>query len=153
MGVTGKFNILTLKNMLSFLRLSFLPASADLGLLVLRLISGGSILWLHGRGKLMGFNEMAEKFPTILINSKVSLGMATFAEVLCAGLLILGLFGRFAALALAITMGVAFWKAHNFVLSGPGSGELAFIYFAGFFTLFLTGPGRFSVDGNAGSSK
>lgn len=139
--------------MLSFLRLSFLPASVDLGLLVLRLISGGSMLWLHGKGKLLGFEKMSETFSPIIINSKVSLGLTVFAEVICAGLLVLGLFGRFAALALAITMGVAFGMAHKFALTGAGSGEMAFLYFAAFFTLFLTGPGKLSVDGNVGSSK
>ena len=136
--------------MLSFLRLNFLPASIDLGLLVLRVASAGSMLWLHGRGKLMDFEKAAEKFPSILGNAKVSLGLAVFAEVLCAGLLVLGLFGRFAALSLAITMGVAFVMVHKMALTGAGNGEMAFLYLIPFATLVLTGPGKFSVDGGAG---
>ena len=136
--------------MLSFLRLNFLPASIDLGLLVLRVASAGSMLWLHGRGKLMDFEKAAEKFPSILGNAKVSLGLAVFAEVLCAGLLVLGLFGRFAALSLAITMGVAFVMVHKMALTGTGNGEMALLYLIPFATLFLTGPGKFSVDGGAG---
>jgi putative oxidoreductase len=136
--------------MLSFLRLNFIPASIDLGLLILRLASAGAMLWLHGKGKLMDFNKAVEKFPVILGSAKVSLGMAIFAEVLCAGLLILGLFGRFAALALAVTMGVAFVMVHKMALTGTGSGEMAFLYLIPFVTLFFTGPGKFSVDGGAG---
>ncbi len=136
--------------MLAFLRLTFLPTSADFGLLLLRAIAGGSMLWLHGKDKLLNFEEKMGKFTVIVMNSKVSLGLTVFAEVLCAGLLVIGLFGRFAALALAITMGVAFFKVHQMQLSGPGSGEMALLYFMGFATLFFTGPGKFSVDANAG---
>ena len=136
--------------MLSFLRLNFIPASIDLGLLILRLASAGAMLWLHGKGKLMDFNKAVEKFPVILGSAKISLGLAVFAEVLCAGLLILGLFGRFAALALAVTMGVAFVMVHKMALTGTGNGEMAFLYLIPFVTLFFTGPGKFSVDGGAG---
>ena len=136
--------------MLSFLRLNFLPASIDFGLLVLRVASAGSMLWLHGKGKLMDFDKAAEKFPVILGSAKVSLGLAVFAEVLCAGLLVLGLFGRVAALSLAITMGVAFVMVHKMALTGTGNGEMAFLYLIPFATLFLTGPGKFSVDGGVG---
>ncbi len=146
--------------MLSFLRLNFIPASIDLGLLILRLASAGAMLWLHGRGKLMDlrdFDKAAQKFHAVMgtanvsLNAaKVSLGMAVFAEVLCAGLLILGLFGRFAALALAVTMGVAFVMVHKMALTGAGNGEMAFLYLVPFVTLFFTGPGKFSVDGGAG---
>lgn len=138
--------------MLSFLRLSFLPANADFGLLVLRLVSGGSMLWLHGRAKLMDYQKLSETFSPIIVNSKISLALTVFAEVLCAGLLILGLFGRSAALVLAITMGVAFFMTHKMVLVGPKNGELALMYLMAFFVLFLSGPGKFSVDGNAGGA-
>jgi putative oxidoreductase len=74
------------------------------------------------------------------------MALAILGEVVCAGLLVLGLFGRFAALGLSITMGVAFCLVHAMALSGENSGELAFIYLAGFLALLCAGPGRFSMD-------
>ena len=104
------------------------------------------MLWLHGKDKLLKFEET--KFFNIVMNSKVSLGLATFAEVVCAILLVVGLFTRFVALALAITMGVAVVKVHEMKLTGGG--ELALLYLAAFVTIFLTGAGKFSADGNLG---
>jgi len=42
---------------------------------------------------------------------------------------------------------VAFALVHKMALSGASSGELAFIYLAGFLTLLVAGPGQFSADG------
>jgi putative oxidoreductase len=72
--------------------------------------------------------------------------MTIFAEVVCAVLLAMGLFTRFAAAVLTILMAVAFFVVHSSALSGPASGEMAFIYLGGFVTLLLTGAGRFSLD-------
>ena len=43
-------------------------------------------------------------------------------------------------------MAVAFVKAHQMALKGPGSGELAFLYLAGFLAILIAGAGRWSVD-------
>ena len=143
-----------MRGLIKFLQLNFLPTSVDLGLLVLRLWLGLSLLILHGWGKLTGFSEMSGKFPDPLgLGPKVSLGLAVFAEVFCAGLLALGLFTRFAAVSLIITMAVAFFIIHKGSLKpGPGSGEMAYIYLAGFVTLFLAGPGRIALDRRIGRS-
>ncbi len=135
-------------NVLSFLQLNFLPRSVDAGLLVLRLWLGLSMLWLHGRDKLMKFGTLSGKFPDPLgIGTQTSLSLAIFGELVCAALLVIGLFTRFAAVSLIITMCVAFFlvmKA-NLAPGGP-NGELAFIYLAGYVVLLITGAGRFSVD-------
>ena len=47
------------------------------------------------------------------IGSTVSLSLVVFAEVVCAGLLILGLLSRFAALALVILTAVIVFKANK----------------------------------------
>lgn len=135
----------------NFLRLSFLPVSVDFGLLILRLVSGGAMFWLHGKDKFTAWSKLKLKFSDIIVNSEISLGLTIFAELVCAGLLILGLFGRFAALILAITMGVAFFKVHKMKLSGEGSGELALLYLMAYVALVLAGPGKFSVDGSSAS--
>lgn len=130
--------------------MDFVPGSVDLGLLALRAWLGLTMLLNHGWAKLMGFQAKAGAFPDPLgIGSTASLGLAVFAEVACAALLVLGLFTRFAALALSINMIVAFFLVHNGALSGERSGELAFIYLAGFVALFLSGGGRLSLDGRS----
>src|SRR5688572_20278705 len=139
-----------MKKIGSILRLEFLPTSVDLALLVLRLWLGLSMLLLHGWGKAMGGSKMASGFPDPLgVGNEVSWGMAVFAEVVCSVLLVLGLFTRFAALAGAITMSVAFFMVHRMVLKGANSGEMAFVYLAGFLTIFLAGSGRFALDGKS----
>lgn len=141
-----------MRGLIKFLRFDFLPTSTDLGLLVLRLWMGLSLLILHGWAKLTGFSDMAGKFPDPLgVGATGSLALAVFGEVVCALLLALGLFSRLAALGLIITMAVAFFMVHKASLQpGPGSGELAYAYLAGFTTLFITGPGRFSLDRRTG---
>ena len=134
---------------LKLLQLNFLPRSTDAGLLVLRLWLGLSLLLLHGWAKLTSFSAMAGKFPDpIGVGSRTSLTLTVFAEVVCAVLIVLGLFTRAAALTQAILMSVAFFVVHKMALSGPASGELAFIYLGGFLALLLAGAGRFSVDAN-----
>jgi putative oxidoreductase len=134
--------------MLKLRHLSFLPKSSNAGLLILRLSVGLSMLLLHGRDKLLNFSATAEKFPALFgMSSTVNAGLAVFAEVVCSALLILGLFTRFAALMLAITMGTAFFIIHkSSLIAGPGSGELALVYLVAYVTLLFTGAGKFSVD-------
>lgn len=142
-----------MKKIGSILRLEFLPASVDLGLLALRLWIGLSMLLLHGWGKLAAYKNLPKGFPDPLgVGNEVSWGLAVFGEVICSVLLVLGLFTRFAALGGAIAMSVAFFLVHDMRLKGANPGELAFIYLAGFLTIFLAGPGRFALDGKSKSS-
>jgi putative oxidoreductase len=121
--------------------------SADLALLILRAWLGLTMLFNHGLDKLLTFSEKSGGFPDPLgVGSPVSLALAVVAEVLCAALITVGLFARMAALGLAVTMTVAFFVIHQGALSGDASGELAFIYLAGFVALLLAGPGSFSLD-------
>ena len=136
-----------MKTLQSLLRLDFLPSSVDLGLLTLRLWLGLTMLVLHGWDKLSKFQSLAGGFADPLgLGRKASLGLVVFAEVACSLLLIFGLFTRFGALVSAISMGVAFFVMHKMSLKGMGNGELAFLYLAGYVTLFLAGPGRFACD-------
>jgi putative oxidoreductase len=142
---------------MKFLQLNFIPRSTDLGLLVLRLWLGLTMAIQHGWVKWLNFDVYAPKFlPLFGLPSNVSLGLAIFAELICSGFLILGLFTRFAALNLAVTMSVAFFIAHQMRLVDDPSdpmkkgGELAFIYLAAYVSLFFTGAGKFSVDSKLG---
>ena len=141
-----------MKTILNLFRLNFLPRSPDLALLVLRLWIGGSMLLLHGWTKIRDFSTMQKDFlDPFGIGQPASLGLCIFAETVCSVLLALGLFTRFAALGGAINMGVAFVIAHkmDLKLGVGGSGELAFLYFAGYVTLFIAGGGRFGFDNPA----
>lgn len=133
--------------MQKILRLEFIAQSPDLGLLVLRLWLGGSMLVLHGWGKLLGLLAGKTAFANPLgLGSTPSLLLVILAEVGCSILLLLGLGTRLAALALAFEMGVAFFLAHGAKFSGLGNGELAWIYLVGYVALFVAGAGKFSLD-------
>ena len=133
--------------MQKILRLEFIAQSPDLGLLVLRLWLGGSMLGLHGWGKLMSLFAGKTSFADPLgIGEIPSFLLTILAEVGCSVLLVLGLGTRLAALALAFTMGVAFFLVHGAKFSGLGNGELAWIYLVGYVVLFVAGAGKFSLD-------
>lgn len=131
------------------IKLKFLPASADFGLLVLRVWLGLSMLLIHGLAKLQAFSSTLAMFKDRM-GIPAPLGVcAILAESACSVLLVLGLATRPAAIFLAVTMGVAFAKVHKMMLVAPPgaqTGELAFVYLGGFVVLFLAGAGRFSVD-------
>ena len=121
--------------------------ATDAAMLVLRLWLGLTMLLNHGLGKLTNFGDMSAKFLDLFgIGSTASLALAVFAEAFCSALLVIGLVTRFAALNLVATMLVAFTMAHQMKLTGERNGELAFIYLAGYVTLLIAGPGRYSAD-------
>lgn len=141
-------------NIRKLLQLDFLPYSTDAGLLALRLWLGLSLLFLHGWSKLVNFSETAGQFPDpIGLGSSTSLALAVFAEVACALLLVIGAFTRAAAFIQMFLMSVAFFVVHKAALSGPASGELAYIYLGGFVALLITGAGRFSLDAKTEADK
>lgn len=117
-------------------------------MLLLRLGAGGLMLVNHGWGKLKNFSTMSAQFgDPIGVGPTVSLALTTFAEFFCAAFIILGLFTRLAAIPLIITMAVAFFIVHKGIYApGPGSGELALLYFVCFLTILFAGPGKYSVD-------
>ena len=116
----------------------------DIGLLVLRLAFGGMML-THGVPKLLAFSEKADSFPDpIGVGSALALTLAVFAEVVCAGLVIVGAFTRLAVIPLMVTMAVAAFIVHG---SDPlERKELALLYLAAFLVIGLLGAGRHSVD-------
>jgi putative oxidoreductase len=120
----------------------------SVGLFVLRAWLGVVILLVHGWPKFTGFSDMARTFPDVLGlgHPVVGLALATFAECVCSVLLAIGAGTRLMALVLVTNLSVAFVFGHNMKLSGPGNGELALVYLAGFVTLVIAGPGRYSVD-------
>ena len=116
----------------------------SMGLLLLR-VAFGCLMLVHGVQKVMGFSEMADKFPDpIGIGSQLSLICAIGAEVGCSLLLIVGLGTRLAAIPLAFTMIVALFIVHA---SDPWKvKELAAVYVSVYLSLIFTGAGEFSLD-------
>lgn len=132
-----------MKKLITF---SFLPHSQDAGLLVLRAWLGLSMFILHGFDKLSNFSGTVSMFTEKMGIPWLFGAAAVLAESIAAVLLAIGLATRWSALFLAATMSVAFFKVHQGILKGEGSGEMAFLYLAGFVALLITGPGRYSVD-------
>ena len=112
--------------------------------LILRVVLGAFML-THGWGKFVSFSEKSSVFPDPLgLGSPLSMGLATFAEFFCSILLILGLFTRFAALSILITMLTAGFIFHS---ADPFSKkELALLYAVGFLYFTITGGGAYSLD-------
>ena len=117
----------------------------DIGLLLLRLSIGSTMLFSHGLPKLMKWGEMSDHFPDpIGLGSTLSLAMAIGAEVGASILLILGLGTRLAAVPLAFTMLVAIFVIHG---DDPwNKKEFAMLYLIPYVMLMFTGAGRFAVD-------
>jgi len=137
-----------MSNVRSFFRADFVPSSTDLGLLVLRVWLSLSLLLLHGLGKADRLMADEIAFRSVFgLSPALSLGLAVLGEVVAPILLVLGLASRWAAAVCSIMMAMALLIGHGGALSGERSGELPFIFLAGFLALVITGPGRFSIDG------
>ena len=116
--------------------------------LLLRLGFGLLMILDHGYDKLTHFAAYSQKFADPYhLGVNTSLSLAIFAEVFCAGFLVLGLFTRLACIPLIINMATAFVFAHQMNYhGGPGGGELALIFLIGYVVLLFTGPGKASLD-------
>jgi putative oxidoreductase len=119
----------------------------DLGLLILRVGFGGLMLFAHGWGKLINFSNIAPNFPDpIGLGGNISLGLAVFTEFFCSIAIIAGVKTRLAVVPLALTMVVAAFIVHA---NDPFMKmEKAILYLIVMIVIFLTGPGRYSVDGS-----
>jgi len=118
----------------------------DIGLLILRVFSGSFMFFGHGLQKLNTLLGPAEiKFANpIGLGPELSLVFSTFAELLCAGLLVLGIFPRASAGVLVINMFVAGIIFHA---SDPfGKKEKALLFLVIFVTLLLLGAGKYSIN-------
>ena len=118
---------------------------ADNGIFLLR-VSAAIMMLTHGIPKALDYEQLVVSFPDPLnVGTEVSAMLILFAEVGCAALLLLGLFGRFASASLFVAMMVAAFVHH---FADPwDTKELPLLYAAVFASLTLTGPGSTSIDG------
>lgn len=124
------------------------PASTSLALLLLRLTAGGFMAVGHGFGKL---KTDPSTFPDPLgIGASASYYGAVTSELVCAGLVAIGLLTRLACLPCIFTMAVGALVVHGkdpFFAGGPGDAkEPAVIYLLMFTVILIAGPGRYSLD-------
>jgi putative oxidoreductase len=120
-------------------------AKINLTLLFLRLISGGFML-THGIPKLLKVIQGPPfKFSDPLgMGVTASILLTTFAEVICAGFIIIGFFTRLSTIPLIITMAVAAFIVHA---SDPFfAREMPLLYISIYLAIAILGPGGYSVD-------
>ncbi len=113
-------------------------------LLAARIVFG--LLFLnHGIGKWVAFTDLAMSFPDPLgVGSSISLLLVLFAEVLCSIAFIIGFLFRITLLPMIFTMIMAVFVIHS---GDPIEvREPAIIYLTVFIIIFISGPGKFSVD-------
>ena len=124
----------------------------DLGLLLVRLLSGGMML-THGLPKFDRlFGEGPVKFADPFgLGPEISLVLVLFAEVACSILVMIGFKTRLATIPLMITMLVAAFYIHG---ADPfGEKELPLLFFTVFGSILISGGGSFSVDQTIGGRK
>ncbi len=117
--------------------------SYDLGLLLLRFVCG--LMLLHGWSKFTNYPEEIKDWPDPFhVGVTLSYAFAVFAELFCTIFIILGLFTRIALIPLIILMIIIVFIIH----SGQSliDREHAILYFLAYLSLFLTGPGKYSLD-------
>ena len=124
---------------------SYHSTALNAGLLFLRVALGLTMAFAHGLGKVppkAGFVGYLAKigFPA----QELFAWCAGLSELVGGLFLAVGLATRFSSASLAFTMGVAAFMAHA---SDPWKAkELAIVYMFGYVFLFISGPGKFSVD-------
>ena len=116
-----------------------------ISLLILALrVFFGILFFSHGLDKMINFNELSYTYPSVLgFGSYMTLMVSIFCEFACSLFLIAGLLVRITVIPMIASMAVAFFDIHDGMFP---AGELSLIYMILFVILYITGPGRYSVD-------
>ncbi len=119
-------------------------AKTSNALLALRIVFG-TMMFIHGLGKLVNFSMLMPQFPDPLgIGDGPSLALSMLAETLGSIAIVAGFLTRPAAAVLLVNLAVALFAVHGCDIFGAG--ELAFVYLAVIAVLFYMGAGGKSVD-------
>lgn len=137
----------------------------DYGLLVLRLVFAG-LLCYHGYGKIGSFDMLTDgvtdpavhnyEFMNFMgLGASLSLILAIGAELGASALVLLGLATRLAAIPVIFTMIVATYVhvTGEPPLNTLEATEKALLFLGAFLAIFLTGPGRISIDAKLAGRK
>ena len=112
-------------------------------ILVLRVFFG-ILFFMHGLDKLTNFNQLSYSYPSVFgFGSYMTLMLTIIAEFACSMFLIVGLLIRITVIPMIAAMAVAFFDVHDGMMP---DGELSLIYLILFIILYITGPGRYSID-------
>lgn len=131
------------KRLLSTRLNSFL--TPDYAILILR-IGAAALMLTHGYPKLM---QLLDGNLTMLgdpvgLGPELSMILVVLAEFLCAALVLVGFGTRIALIPLIINMTIITFIVHG---DDPfGRKELPLFFLTSWVTLFLTGPGKISLD-------
>jgi putative oxidoreductase len=99
---------------------------------------------MHGLDKLTNFDQLSSTYPSVFgFGSYMTLILSVFTEFCCSLFLIFGLLTRLILPPMIVSMSVAFFVIHDSMMP---DGELSLIYLIIFLGLYLTGPGRYSLD-------
>jgi len=104
----------------------------------------GVLFFTHGVDKMINFNELSYTYPSVFgFGSYMTLMVSIFCEFACSLFLISGLIVRITVLPMIASMAVAFFDIHDGMFP---DGELSLIYLIVFLIIYITGPGRYSID-------
>ncbi|MDN3606936.1 DoxX family protein [Kaistella yonginensis] len=122
------------------------PAVNNIIMLLVRIFVGVAMIILHGLPKLQKFMAGGEiQFYNFLgLGSNTTLILAILVELICAFLIMIGLFTRAASLLLILVMAVAAIAVHAadpFTIK-----ESSLLYLSLFALIFSFGPRKFSID-------
>lgn len=134
------------KRLLNSLLYEPVSSSAKSFVILMARIIFGFMFLSHGIAKLHIYGDMPSTFPDpIGLGSTLSLWLVLFAEIICSIGFILGALFRLCLIPMIFTMCIAVFVIHA---GDPlDIKELSLMYLAIFALLFITGPGRFSIDG------
>lgn len=117
----------------------------DLGSLLFRLFIGLAMAFAHGLGKTPPPQQLIDGITTIGFPMPIAFAWAASLSELLGGLLIAaGLYARYAALFMGVTMSVAAFMVHA---TDPFRvKEMALLYLAACVILLFQGAGKYSLD-------
>ena len=106
----------------------------------------GFLFLSHGVAKIHFYIDAPHTFPNpIGLGSTLSLWLVLFAEILCSLGFIIGALFRLSLIPMIFTMCIAVFVIHSGDLLAVK--ELSLMYLTIFVLLYITGPGRYSIDG------
>ncbi|WP_370599350.1 DoxX family protein [Pseudomonas nitroreducens] len=121
-------------------------SSTDWALLYLRVSGCLLLLWVHGLPKLLNFShELTVIEDPFHLGAVPTLSLAIFAEVLCPLPIMLGVLTRLACLPILSVLLVSLVFVHP--EWSVAEGQFAWLLLIIFVTLFIAGPGGFSLSG------
>jgi len=128
----------------NFLFPQYLKGKAISFLLLFMRLFFGALFFMHGLDKMMDFNTLSQTYPSVLgLGSYMTLMVTIFCEFACSMFLVAGLLIRVMLMPMIVAMAVAFFDIHDGMMP---EGELSLIFLIIFIVIFMTGPGRYSVD-------